>query len=758
MTRACGMALVAALLSAFTAATGRAAQVAPLPWKPVPVEVGTVTPPANPADWYSGGAWLDENAIAAGIKSNASVEIRSLDGTVHQVLLNPDDPTGVTYEFGCAVHVVDGTLLVMAARSPGAGGPALHVFQRPGPKREFQAVARVQLPGTLTGAAARMRIWSESISGGLAARQLVVAWPSGGVGHMAVLKPTGLLAWSTEYFTIQGLTISGPLVGSIRGDTIAMLYAPSWEDVQLWRRSAGGAWTFTGSWYITNPPDNNEFSYPVVMDSDNVLVGQPSHFSSSGRLVHLKFFNGAWVEAASILSDDLVPYGRWADAVGAFDDTLVISRKKHVGGLALLQVRRWNGDGTLGPGADLVDANGATAAFQTDLAKVFVTDGGDIIAESEGSPFGGNTQWMPWNYVRLVHGLDLDEDGTPDMEAIERGLTSDCNGNWVPDSVDIARGLEQDASRDGVPDACQVDCDGDGVSDFQVIVSQGGDCNHNYVPDSCELAAGAPDADGNGLPDECGDDCNRNGLSDAAELALGFAQDCDGNGVADTCDRYQPLDLGAQHTPDSWTAVIWFPVEPGREVIDAVDFEIGPTEMSPFLAVVQDRSGVGNSQMAQVSDVLLVEVPFPFAQFPAPEGLTGTIQRYAFRPTDLSGAPAYWLVVSNVRCRSIAPQTSAVPGGCRMRFYTFPPSAASARFAVQGFTATVTTAAAVWPVPAMCHVPADINRDGSVGGADLGMLLSGWNSATSVLDLDGNGIVAGGDLGMLLQAWGTSSP
>lgn len=50
--------------------------------------------------------------------------------------------------------------------------------------------------------------------------------------------------------------------------------------------------------------------------------------------------------------------------------------------------------------------------------------------------------------------------------------------------------------------------------------------------------------------------------------------------------------------------------------------------------------------------------------------------------------------------------------------------------------------------------PADINGDGSVDGADLGMLLAAWGSADSASDLDGNGSVGGADLGMRLAAWG----
>jgi polyhydroxybutyrate depolymerase len=54
--------------------------------------------------------------------------------------------------------------------------------------------------------------------------------------------------------------------------------------------------------------------------------------------------------------------------------------------------------------------------------------------------------------------------------------------------------------------------------------------------------------------------------------------------------------------------------------------------------------------------------------------------------------------------------------------------------------------------------PADISGDGSIDGADLGMLLAAWGSADPASDLDGNGSVDGADLGMLLAAWGACSP
>lgn len=49
---------------------------------------------------------------------------------------------------------------------------------------------------------------------------------------------------------------------------------------------------------------------------------------------------------------------------------------------------------------------------------------------------------------------------------------------------------------------------------------------------------------------------------------------------------------------------------------------------------------------------------------------------------------------------------------------------------------------------------ADLNQDGSVGGGDLTMLLSGWGDAGGPADLDGNGIVGASDLTAMLAAWG----
>ena len=51
--------------------------------------------------------------------------------------------------------------------------------------------------------------------------------------------------------------------------------------------------------------------------------------------------------------------------------------------------------------------------------------------------------------------------------------------------------------------------------------------------------------------------------------------------------------------------------------------------------------------------------------------------------------------------------------------------------------------------------PADLDGNGVVNGADLGLMLSGWGACGTPCpgDLDGNGAVNGADLGLLLAAW-----
>jgi len=58
----------------------------------------------------------------------------------------------------------------------------------------------------------------------------------------------------------------------------------------------------------------------------------------------------------------------------------------------------------------------------------------------------------------------------------------------------------------------------------------------------------------------------------------------------------------------------------------------------------------------------------------------------------------------------------------------------------------------ITPTPTNC--PEDLNNDGQVNGADLGLLLASWGGP-GLGDLNADNIVNGADLGLLLAAWGS---
>ena len=101
---------------------------------------------------------------------------------------------------------------------------------------------------------------------------------------------------------------------------------------------------------------------------------------------------------------------------------------------------------------------------------------------------------------------------------------------------------------------------------------------------------------------------------------------------------------------------------------------------------------------------------------------------------------------------------------------TCPPPVGAACFA-NGFCLLLTqadaaTAGAVWKGPGTtcadgsgngtadaCERAGDLNGDGKVNGADIGIMLGEFGTNAARSDLDRNGIVNGADLGILLGNW-----
>ncbi len=91
--------------------------------------------------------------------------------------------------------------------------------------------------------------------------------------------------------------------------------------------------------------------------------------------------------------------------------------------------------------------------------------------------------------------------------------------------------------------------------------------------------------------------------------------------------------------------------------------------------------------------------------------------------------------------------TNVLQGVDRIEFTTFVPGF------FYGFTNFKLSIDNVSIQPIVEATPGDLNGDGLVDGADLGLLLAAWGSDDADADLDGSGSVDGADLGILLSNW-----
>ena len=87
---------------------------------------------------------------------------------------------------------------------------------------------------------------------------------------------------------------------------------------------------------------------------------------------------------------------------------------------------------------------------------------------------------------------DCNGNGAIDACEIASGAVGDCNHNGIPDSCDIANGIESDCNHNGVPDNCEIasgtnsDCNGNGIPDDCDLASGlSTDLNGNGRPDEC---------------------------------------------------------------------------------------------------------------------------------------------------------------------------------------------------------------------------------------------------------------------------------
>ena len=399
-----------------------------------------------------------------------------------------------------------------------------------------------------------------------------------------------------------------------------------------------------------------------------------------------------------------------------------------------------------------------------------------------------------------IDGNDaLDLDGNTRLDACQ----PDCDANGFADAIDIDLDMKLDRSRDGRIDSCE-DCDGDGVSDFAALRGS----RSRWVASSADgfLRELDPRSGVVRRTVACG-------ASGASDLAIGT----DGRLYAAVGNQVWALDRVHDVAATPWSAALsatvrGLAVAPdgslaallanGTVELLRADGTVARTFVAAGLAS-NARDIVFRTLPDGARDALVSHDGGVIGRFQWPAGEGSVLVTAPAGQTGLRGLFAFadgsFLVMSNqargiyrysaagVRAGLWSVETGSMLNGLHSLCdagdgRTILATAASSSSTVNGYNRTTgylertyrvypadapsATAIAVAPpsaadengnlVPDACEVvAADINGDGSVDSADLGILLSSWGAcAGCAADVNGDGGVDSADLGALLAAWG----
>ena len=205
-------------------------------------------------------------------------------------------------------------------------------------------------------------------------------------------------------------------------------------------------------------------------------------------------------------------------------------------------------------------------------------------------------------------GTDNDADATPvgDVAEGQQGAWGDIDGDGIPNATD------SDDNGDGVPDGVlgDNDCDGDGIPEeensdcdgYCLLVESGlQPCDDGAAP-----GTGAPDRDGDGIPDSVdtdddgdgildGTDDNNNGangcdLIESGTICLDDEVDSDGDGVPDSVDTDDDND-GIPDSEDSDDDGDGIPDDDEIEGTCRTDRYTTGETLPPRILLVVDTSG-----------------------------------------------------------------------------------------------------------------------------------------------------------------------
>lgn len=278
------------------------------------------------------------------------------------------------------------------------------------------------------------------------------------------------------------------------------------------------------------------------------------------------------------------------------------------------------------------------------------------------------------------------------------------------------------------------------ASEQNIVAIVDDDCDRNGVSDLTELADR---------------DCDGNGVLDACDILVGRMEDCDGNLVPDLCEKSNPISLNSgQISPFGATAPTTWTIEdfvaastPAVLQVRARGDFSAPTEFVSILVgdeLVATTLG-GAAQCPSITAWQSITVPSSVLNDAIDAKGTLRIRALASPAVDADGCILPTWIEMRLSYRS------ATNADCNQNGILDSCEIESGSMADENGNGVIDLCEG-----AFADCPADFDRDGAVGPADLAILMSAWgvHGGLPGVDLVPNGEIDSADLAALLSSWG----